>query len=340
MLYNMLGALIGFSLVMLLLSLIVTSLSQTTQHYLRLRGHNLRNGLAHIIKERLKYNKKESFEYSDKVLTSFEADPIYGKSVYSTTPFATLLGPKISWIENDNLKKGLADAFKNKEVDIESIISDFNRGEKALSKRFSNMMNIVNFIYAIIIAFVFQVSATQLLISLSEDEERREQLVSFAESHKEELKTEVDKSSSNIPDYSQAVQRLSKEYPDISNMLKGLNLKTEYFTDLSEELADKIEYHEDLENIIFKFENYLEDDIQKLIDNKIESAKNHTGSLAALDITPFRDNNFYKEPKNIIGALMSAILIMLGAPFWYNSMSTILGLRDVMKPKEQQNDKQ
>ena len=46
MLMDIIGVAIGFSVVMLLLSLIVTSLGQATQALLRLRGRNLRYGLA------------------------------------------------------------------------------------------------------------------------------------------------------------------------------------------------------------------------------------------------------------------------------------------------------
>ena len=58
MLWDITGIIVAFSVIMLLFSLFVTAINQCLQHFLRLRGRNLRNGLRDLIAAQTKIKKE------------------------------------------------------------------------------------------------------------------------------------------------------------------------------------------------------------------------------------------------------------------------------------------
>jgi hypothetical protein len=58
---------------------------------------------------------------------------------------------------------------------------------------------------------------------------------------------------------------------------------------------------------------------------------------AAYAIMP---QNWNWNPAKIPGIALSAMLLSLGAPFWYNALKDLLGLRPVLAQKEQAHREQ
>ena len=65
--------------------------------------------------------------------------------------------------------------------------------------------------------------------------------------------------------------------------------------------------------------------------------------LSRIDITPLRYGAaFYTDRAialpNIIGVVMTAILLTLGAPFWYSALDTAVRWRDLFAPSKEKSD--
>ena len=73
MLMDVIGIVIAFSVVMLLLSLMVTSLGQATQSFFRLRGRNVKYGLTRLLNNEIGMTLQESKTEAAKILNDVDA---------------------------------------------------------------------------------------------------------------------------------------------------------------------------------------------------------------------------------------------------------------------------
>ena len=150
MLMDILGMIIAFSVVMLLLSLVISSLGQATQAILRLRGRNLRFGLATALMDpkesRATGTAKPTGEHKKAASEILNASAAAGLSRVSnpTSVLNRILGPQVSWIESDDLTGSMklvsesdnSDALDGSSGSIEKAVKRFELLDKPLSKRF------------------------------------------------------------------------------------------------------------------------------------------------------------------------------------------------------------
>ncbi len=284
MLLNVAGIVIAFATTMLLLSLIVTAIGQAIQAVLRLRGRNLKHGLASAIAGKVFPTPSNAYEIAADILNRCD-DAALRRQSHPTSVVAGLLGPRVSWVEPDALKKALDDALtedpemlgtgKSKRS-ADDVVESFKRHDKPLRNRFKLAMRVISLVSAVIVAAVFQISTPDLIKELSVDPARQSEIIEAAK----------------------------------------LSLDT-----AKEMLAT------------------AEDDAKaELVTTQMESVRTIAAlsqeSEALVDITPFRHGSaFYTEfpaaAGHIIGVLMTAILLMLGAPFWYQALETAVKWRDI-----------
>jgi len=70
------------------------------------------------------------------------------------------------------------------------------------------------------------------------------------------------------------------------------------------------------------------------IDTAIATASAAVDSLGSIDITPWGQGSvFYANAANIFGVLLTAILLSLGAPFWFEQLKNTASLRDALSKK-------
>lgn len=301
MLMDIIGVAVGFSVIMLLLSLIVTSLSQATQALLRLRGRNLRHGLAAALRTALPgSNENNLLEASD--LMNRADDTGLRRREIPASIWSRILGPALTWIDDDGLRQVLrekaneinasvADKLSADQIEksIDRVTDQFHRLQNSLTNRFEQFMRGISLIWALIVALVFQVSTPMLLQQLSTDPALRYQLLSTASASLEQGRPNA-VSGQAAPDGNAAA---AKAYVDLA-------------------IAD------------------------------IESRMN---DLSRITLTPMRyGREFYTEGTqaiaNILGVLMTAIFLTLGAPFWYNALETAVKWRDLFAPKRTKKEQE
>ena len=277
MLMEIIGVVIGFSVIMLLLSLLVTSLSQATQSVFRLRGRNLRIGLAAALAKSAGKpdlaNRREAADLLNRV-----DDSILRRQDNPESFLSRCAGPAVSWLDDDSLKKVLRE--KAKEINestkspidakttaktIDDVVTRFNGVNKELKNRFKKVMRGISLAWAIVVAAVFQVSTPDLIQQLSTDPALRAQYVSAIPQTTGDTSAAVD--------------------------------------------AEQVEAR--------------------------------LAELSRINITPMRNGRSfytdgYKGLANIIGVLLTAILLTLGAPFWYSALETAVRWRDMFSPPKEE----
>ncbi len=340
MLMDIIGIVIAFCTIMLLLSVLVTSLGQATQATLRLRGRNLKSGLSVVLEPVLK-GKKESRELAAKLLNDAEIASI-NKVRDPNSVGARLAGPAVSWVEPEILKKVLGRVSEADDDDIESAMERFASIDKPLGKRFAFLMRLVSSVWALLIAFVFQVSTPELIQQLSTDPELRQQYATLAPNSMRLAEDTNRQIAEYEPLFENALKRMAERHPELATAFGSVDTKTAWLGDISEELSDLIDGAEEQDQILAEIEDIMYADIARHRDEMLKRASEAQQYLSLIDITRFRyGSSFYRDEggyriDNILGVLMTAILLLLGGQFWYKALRTAVSFRDLLAPSDEE----
>jgi hypothetical protein len=334
-----LGILIGFVTAILVLSIVSTTLVQATSSILRLRGRNLYRGLERVLFTAaeacnvetgpLEEGKMDSKELVEKVCSSSGLLEI-GRSWLGKAP-RWLRGPSRTWIEKKELRDildgvtELADQadFKNKVEEL------FERFEDVTKKRFGFFMRVVSIVWAVVIAVAFQVSAPDLLRKLSVDPELRETAAAEA-GRIAGLRDVAAEALAELAD--------EQEDPTIKAQIETVGSKGVGEEGPVVELRDALGGGEAAEPIVGRYVEILNDLHKANVDDSL-------AVLAKLDIALWNQGNeFYWTGSswstldvrwdNVGGVLITAALLSLGAPFWFEMLKKLSGLRDALSPNQ------
>jgi len=171
---DVLGIVLAFVTIILLLSIVVTALVQISQAVVGVRGRNLRYVLHALVKDKCEGDKKAA----DKILDATPASLLTRKS---QSLLAWLAGPGVSWLD----PKGLAKAIDAAPIELaddakQAVVGKFEAMEPAMDKRLQRSMRFMTVGWALLVAFVFQVSAPKLLSELSTNPQLREPAIQKA----------------------------------------------------------------------------------------------------------------------------------------------------------------
>lgn len=334
-LLDLLGTLIGFSTIMLLLSLIVTSMVQFIQSLLQLRARNLARGVAAALED-AKIEKRDAFTLARKLLVkpmSANRDKLDKTPGYFDN---------VSWIEPSELKDNLKAAAKDAtESDISVFEAKFKSIQAFLRKRFALHSRIVSVCCAALIAIAFQVNALDLLRDLSVSPELRNQYLEGSE--------QVLAAAENIPmstlSYQEvsdlALSQIGVLYPEVDTLLEEVSGVGSSREQIVEELRSLLEavVPDRAGEMTAKYEDLLEDLYRAQAGKALDQAERLTGQIAYfnLDLLP-NGWTYYGELTNWLGLLISIVLVSLGSPFWFKWLATLSGLKDVLKREDKKTD--
>ncbi|MCK4790112.1 MAG: hypothetical protein KAV87_40615 [Desulfobacteraceae bacterium] len=412
-LLEILGIFIAFSGIMLVLSLLVTALTQAIAHFLSIRAKNLEAGLAELLASAQQQRLSPAFVRAQKDLAAKRAlrDQVQAtleklkeagvadetidtaadnyskaladykeaeKSVRELQAFITpddqktkgeseiihtakeiakdILGsnslmrqgkiswlprmaPKTSWILKEELEMLLYEQFeKHKELTtevIEKAMCWFSRMERGLSQRFNVIVRCITFGCALFVAVVFQVSAPDVLKRLSTDPQYRAKvemetanLVSKYETDYAELISYEDVST-------KALEQLQYNHPDLQETLEEVSGIGNTKDDILDELSVVLEDNPQRQSLVFEYESMLDKLHREGYEQAAKMMEESVGTLALFDITPLSQGaGFYCNIQNLLGILMTTVLISLGAPFWFNTLRRLVNLRDTLAPED------
>ncbi len=336
-----LAILIGFSGIMLVLSLMVTTVAKIFENLFRFRRGILKIGVKTFIEEEIN-NKETANTLTNKILTKPFGDTgfwgIFEK--YS----------RLSYVDADYVCNKIKEDPETKKS-LKSLKEKFAHYEKMMTRIFTRRMRVVSVIVGFVIAFLFQVNTFDLLRQLSTDSEFREQSVAIAERHQElfdENEALINEDYSVISEQALKIlgnkrtelkipiEKTTGEDPEKGNIIGELMLNIELYADeaylanqANSLVAIKLEFEELIDSLYF--ENTL-----KLMTQ----TKELSSELALVDLTIWKyGGQFYYNKGldwgNLFGILITAIFLSFGTSFWNDILSSLLKIRDVLRPIKQ-----
>jgi|GEM_PF-1721028 len=349
MLTDTLSVAIAFITVILLLSVIVTALVQATQALLRLRARNLMKGLAELI-----LKAREGTELADdKATAKKDASKILNAGsvalidrVKDPTSFLHywILGPKVSWLDPGQLPAAIAEQVEDLKEKVEDLKQDFEQAQQMMQKRFQRHIRGWTLLWAVVVAIAYQVSAPALLSRIQENpavrariEANAERTLAYAEQAREKLDYEGAAAD--------ALEELKQQYEAKGNQTvaerleeaSGVGVDRDFIVD---ELALVVEGLPEAGEIVEQYKQLLDEKARDRLRDLREVQQGAEAQLADYGITLWRQgaSYYYDNQKSdihwdrLFGVLVTAILLSLGAPFWFARLRDVIQLRDLLAP--------
>lgn len=225
----------------------------------------------------------------------------------------------------------------------------FNSAQDRAQQWFATRMRIVTVIAAIIAAFVLQLDAFALLQRISSNPELRAKLVA----HVENLQKEAEKvfQNSDIGDqkaHKSIIDELRQNYPELGDTL-DVRPNFTALSEIDKWMRDKLAGSKNTEDIVTNYKQIFAKQrlgVSAESFDKINTNFKKTGIELLPDPYPrlladdwtlgkwWRLRGEWSWPlRHLLGILISAALLSLGAPFWFNSLKTLTNLRPLLAGK-------
>jgi hypothetical protein len=343
MLLEVLGVLVGFVAVMLLLSLVVTATCQAIQSVLNLRGRVLLSGIADLAREHLPA-RPDSASVSRELARRTLLEP--GARARRATIGRIFRGGAAgvrTWISPQDLARRLAlplaaarllrggevaemphlDPAAEQErqpLTEDRMAQAFRDLEPLLARRFSGLMKWVSLGTGLGVAFLYQVSAPELFARLSRQARLwgRGDITSPADGR---LAENADR----------ALRELARRHPERAPLIEQASGTGRTIEDLERELRVVLsEEAVPQEALVAEYR-------QIIGGGSAAPARGADGvdpdDGSALRVVPWSDGwEYYTTIGSVLGVLMTAALLALGAPSWFNLLRNLASLTDQGRP--------
>ncbi len=344
-LLDLLGTLIGFSTVMLLLSLVVTAIVQVIQSALQLRAKNLARGIAMALEDKgFAESESKALDLAKKLLVRPTS-----KDRNDTTKVPKFR-QMVSWLDLEKrevyeqlygrLKKLVPE--KTTDAAVAKFAYHFDALSSHMSKRFGWHSRVVSLICAAFVAGLFQVNALDLFRDLSVNSALRAQYLVASE----QVMATVDTEAMTVLTYQEisdlALSQLAVKHPEIDSVFDEVSgvggSKEEMVGELRTVLAAATPDRAD--DLATEYQELLDKFYTDQADRALERVDNLTTQLAHFNVTLWPHGlRYFGDWNNIFGCLITLALISLGAPFWYRWIGILSNLRDALKPSDKAKDK-
>jgi len=348
-----LDVLIGLSVIMLVVSMTVTMLTQATNSILNSHGNRLFDGLRNLLLQIDPQLSKVADELTTAILTHPLIADSRGRlgSVIHRDEFTKLVldvaaGTGAKQLGDDGRNAVVAmlgrngipnpgaslDRIRMTAMSLErqhpewassyrhdtailqaadsqfvaKVNSMFDQTIDRVSARFTANARVVTFVSALIVAFVLQLDTVGIVNSLWMSDSLRDQLVPIAK---------------NVS------QTESKQLSAVADSAKsGAAAPAATIAPTASPAADAAKggHQDDIEQKRSKELNNNVEDLRQLASRGLLT-------LPSTDFAAWWDS--WTDVK-IPGVILSALLLSLGAPFWYNTLKTLLGLREKIATKD------
>jgi hypothetical protein len=346
MLSNVLGVLIAFISIILLLSIVVTALTQATQAAFRVRARNLLTGVSRLLVTTkllpVGVSRTEKRKTAARILNNGNVATVDKVSNPEGVLRRVILGPRTSWVESRELAAAIHVSVAGPTKDDmppaasadDPLVKAIKRAEPAWCKRFQYFMRLITIGWSLIVAIGFQVSAPSLFSSLTHDPARTALILG-----EQEKVTKIAKEALAEDQYDlvsdEALAELARLYPafadDIAQAGNAAPTKAELLQQLLDVLPDVPERPE----VVQTYSKLIDERVTKSETSAIDSADDAVDQLASFGITWWQSGSaYYQDPDGtpnfsiIIGVLITAVLLTFGAPFWFEQLKTLAALRD------------
>jgi hypothetical protein len=223
----------------------------------------------------------------------------------------------------------------------------FKSAQDRAQQWFATHTRLITVTVSVLLAFVLQLDAPQLLHRISSDADVRSKLVAQADTVQKQTDALLrDTSAATRSAHEYTIAKLKKIYPEIGNKLdqRPETADTEAIgTWLDSQLADDSEkediidsYYENLKAAIAHKTVPLENRLKEINEDFKKS-----GLEFFPDPYPCISEGKWSWPwPHLLGILASAALLSLGAPFWFNTLKSLTNLRPLLAREVDKNPTQ
>ncbi len=357
-----LGIVIAFITVMLLLSIVVMGLVQLTQAALRLRGRNLTMGIAGLMMSDPKASINKNVDEAEKQslahrthakneaanLLNDEMFPLIGRAGHllgqspKGDPIGTvrnvLLGAQRSWIEPGDLEYRLVARGVLESDDASAFAQRFEKTGPLLQDRFLLITRWWTAVWALLVAVTYQVSTPSLINELIEDPAKRERLVQMGETLNEQADSILAAFNYELVGM-EALDEMKRQFPQHFEIFDELVATGWDRSELVGEMEIAVEALPDAEgrSIVARYDQILRDNMDRYAAAAARETRRANDRLSQVGIRFWSEGwDYYfddaSSPRlgNWLGTLMTAILLSLGAPFWFEQLKNATQLRDLL----------
>lgn len=317
MLTDILGIALAFASVMLLFSMVVTTTVQAIQVTFDLRYQNLRRGLLKIA-DNVDEISQQALEKGLNKLLYFSSSQDHNlvkkwfgvrKTEVTAAELMTLLQQELDNVNDEILHK---------------VITAFSDLEQYMSKLYQRIMHFLALVISLLLAFSCQLNTFELLKQLSADPQLRESYIQM-------LQDTTGKSSNLKPlmSYSEikhsALEALMEKHPGIKKIDTN-NLSADEIKALLKKKPGSLEIAEEFDDLLYKKIETREKLTREALNDMESIGSRYNFTIKAEFQKYYWDNKLWLS--NVLGTLMSGVLISLGAPFWFNAIRNITSMRD------------
>jgi hypothetical protein len=344
---------IGLVFVVLLLSVIVSLVNEIIVTNFKVRSRSLKKSISRLLDDSNSEEILSEDFYNHPLINKLNKSKKSNPSYISSSTFSKVLVDILksknldtnslkesmnSLPENSETKKALLTLLDDADNDTQkfklNIEEWFNESMQRLSGRFKRNIQVQLFIIGFIAAVILNVNIIYIAKEISDDKEKRMQLVdaaySIAKDNKEKLTLEYDNLNK--------LYKTSKEAFSSKGMAK--NDSTELYNPMQIDSISSALKKKD-SAITHQLENYEAD---------IDSINNSTNENSGLVGIFWQDYIDYTHPESeeegffhrfgekfelswIVGWLIAALGASLGSAFWFDILKKLINIRGTVKPE-------
>jgi hypothetical protein len=232
-------------------------------------------------------------------------------------------------------------------VSAAAVQQTFENIEPAMSKRFLFIIRIWTVAWSFALVFVFQLSTPALLKQLPAAEAKREAILAAVPSLTTETNRKLAFSTDNVLE--ESVERLTKDFPEYKELFEELSGESDSKQSMMEEMRSVLGSRPNREAVLADYSSIIDSFSQSAASAAYANSSQLIEKLDSFGISPKLNNfDFYMSTggvsatnpngrrrihwTNIVGVIITGILLSLGAPFWFEQLKNLSSLRDAMNP--------
>jgi hypothetical protein len=232
-----------------------------------------------------------------------------------------------------------------------AIAQAFQNMEPAISKRFQFIMRIWTVAFSFLIAFAFQLSTPELLKQLPSADAKRQAILAAVPSLTSESTKALAFSQDNVLE--ESLKRLGEKFPEYKQLFEEVSGDGGSRQDMLDEMRGVLGKRANREAVLTEYASIIDSLSQSSASVALGNTSKFLEQLDSFGISPKLDNfEFYASRiappadakgessvkrvihwSNIVGVLVTGILLSFGAPFWFQQLKNLSSLRDGMDPK-------
>ncbi|WP_281561375.1 hypothetical protein [Thalassomonas sp. RHCl1] len=316
---DILGIAIAFITTMLLFSVLVTAIVQFVQQLFARKHQGLVSGMSQFAE----------------AIAGVDAGFDSKKFLQQVT--SGIVIKKAQYVGFDKVKAVYHQFSIDKPITDIRLQQMFEQAEDEMRALFKSQMDKISICVAALIVLLMQLDAFALLNRLSVDNDFRQALVLQGQGilAKAEIR--------NAPPVRDIVQKINQQFVDQYPSLEALarqenDSAKEAISDFNQLVRQQPAFSDiQMQMLAVKYQAALEAAIEQAQQQAVTFGLEQYRSLSkfGFQVLPEKTVDYYLSLQTLLGLFFSTILISLGAPFWFNTLKSVVGLKDAIALKHE-----